>query len=122
MAMASSPIAVAAFRHQAPSAFPAPIPARFSPRHRRRPRRPLSSVPAAADGDASSSAVSAVSQRGAPTSPVLTFQQAIQRLQVQCKSLINASSRFITNHTCSSSSRPHTTGVLGLRRMRCHAV
>ncbi|KAF8662027.1 hypothetical protein HU200_056562 [Digitaria exilis] len=79
--MASSPIAVAAFRHQAPSAFPAPIPARFSPRHRRRPRRPLSSVPAAADGDASSSAVSAVSQRGAPTSPVLTFQQAIQRLQ-----------------------------------------
>ncbi|XP_034590564.1 glycine--tRNA ligase, chloroplastic/mitochondrial 2 isoform X2 [Setaria viridis] len=74
---------VAACRHQAlltPSAFPPPSPARFSTRHRRRPRLPLSSAPAAADGDASS-AVSAANQWGSPTSSVLTFQQAIQRLQ-----------------------------------------
>ncbi|CAN6166245.1 unnamed protein product [Urochloa humidicola] len=84
----SLPSAIAACRHQAlltPSAFPppstSPSPARFSPRHRRRPRLPLSSAPAAADGDASSSAVFAANQRGSPTSSALTFQQAIQRLQ-----------------------------------------
>jgi len=85
--MAPSPIA--ACRPQAlltPSAaFPLPSPAHFSPRHchrhRRRPRLPLSSAPAAADGDASSSAVSAANQREPPASSLLTFQQAIQRLQ-----------------------------------------
>ncbi|CAN6202867.1 unnamed protein product [Urochloa humidicola] len=82
----SLPSSIAACRHQAllmHSAFPppSPSPAVFSPRHRRRPRLPLSSAPAAADGDASSSPVSAANQRGYPTSSVLTFQQAIQRLQ-----------------------------------------
>ncbi|CAL5036240.1 unnamed protein product [Urochloa decumbens] len=81
----SLPSAIPACRHQAlltPSAFPPPSPARLSPRHRRRPRLLLSSAPAAADGDASSSAaVSAANQRESPTSSVLTFQQAIQRLQ-----------------------------------------
>ncbi|XP_039807710.1 glycine--tRNA ligase, chloroplastic/mitochondrial 2-like isoform X3 [Panicum virgatum] len=89
--MAPPPSPIAACRPQAlltPSAaFPPPSPALFSPRHRhchrhrRRPRLPLSSAPAAADGDASSSAVSSANQRGPPASSVLTFQQAIQRLQ-----------------------------------------
>ncbi|XP_062233860.1 glycine--tRNA ligase, chloroplastic/mitochondrial 2 isoform X2 [Phragmites australis] len=57
---------------------PPPLPSLFSPRHRRRPR--LLSA-AAADGDASA-AISAGKGRGSsPSSSVLTFQQAIQRLQ-----------------------------------------
>ncbi|XP_025811270.1 glycine--tRNA ligase, chloroplastic/mitochondrial 2 isoform X2 [Panicum hallii] len=82
--MAPPPSPMAACRPQAlltPSAFRPPSPAPFSPRHRRRPRPPLSSAPAAADGGASSSSVSAANQRGPPASSVLTFQQAIQRLQ-----------------------------------------
>ncbi|KAJ1257510.1 hypothetical protein BS78_10G001800 [Paspalum vaginatum] len=69
----------AAFRHQpllTPSAFPATSTIRFSPCHRRRRSRP-----AAADADGSPSAVSAGNQRGPCTASVLTFQQAIQRLQ-----------------------------------------
>ncbi|TVU12952.1 hypothetical protein EJB05_46619 [Eragrostis curvula] len=60
-----------------PSALapPPPPPPRFPSRHRRRPR-PLS----AADGD-TPAAVSAAEERGSSTSSVLTFQQAIQRLQ-----------------------------------------
>ncbi|GJN29961.1 hypothetical protein PR202_gb18231 [Eleusine coracana subsp. coracana] len=53
-------------------------PHRFPYRHRRRPR-PLSSA-AAADGDIPTT-VSASKERGSSTSSVLTFQQAIQRLQ-----------------------------------------
>ncbi|PUZ62592.1 hypothetical protein GQ55_4G369800 [Panicum hallii var. hallii] len=85
--MAPPPSPMAACRPQAlltPSAFRPPSPAPFSPRHRRRPRPPLSSAPAAADGGASSSSSSSVfaaNQRGPPASSVLTFQQAIQRLQ-----------------------------------------
>lgn len=103
---------IAACRHQAlltPSAFPPPIPARFSTRHRRRPRLPLSSAPAATDGDASPSpsAVSAANQWGSPTSSVLTFQQAIQRLQVHFNSfLINERSfLLLINYTCQLSCR-----------------
>ncbi|TVU12953.1 hypothetical protein EJB05_46620 [Eragrostis curvula] len=58
-----------------PSALAPPPPPRFPSRHRRRPR-PLS----AADGD-TPAAVSAAEERGSSTSSVLTFQQAIQRLQ-----------------------------------------
>ncbi|RLM54945.1 glycine--tRNA ligase, chloroplastic/mitochondrial 2 [Panicum miliaceum] len=83
--MAPPPSPIAACRPQAPSAFRPPSPAPFSPRHRRRPRLPLSSAPAAADGGASSSSVSAANQRGLPASSVLTFQQAVQRLQVILK-------------------------------------